>query len=88
MVGSAGTLLPSFLTSWYLSTAIHNSWYLTAHGLHFLVPALLMPASSHLHYSRSLSSVRYGAGQGGFSLCDPTFTPARGQHYAVPPRPV
>jgi len=33
-------------------------------------------------------SVRYGAGRGGFSLCDPAVTPARGQLFAVPPRPV
>ena len=33
-------------------------------------------------------SVRYGAGQGGFSLCDPAVTLARGELFAVPPRPV
>jgi len=33
-------------------------------------------------------SVRYGAGWGGFSLCDPAVTRARGQLFAVPPRPV
>jgi len=35
-----------------------------------------------------LTSVRYGAGRGGFSLSDPAVTPARGQLFAVPPRPV
>ena len=34
------------------------------------------------------TSVRYGAGRGGFSLCDPAVTPARGQLFAVPPRTV
>jgi len=33
-------------------------------------------------------SVRYGPGRGGFSLCDPAITPARGQLFAVPPRPI
>jgi len=37
---------------------------------------------------RVINSVRYGAGRGGFSLCDPAVTPARGQLFAVPPRPV
>ena len=37
---------------------------------------------------RFVSSVRYGAGQGRFSLCDRSITPARGQLIAVPPRPV
>jgi len=35
-----------------------------------------------------MGGVRYGAGQGGLSLCDPAVTPARGQPFAVPPRPV
>jgi len=35
-----------------------------------------------------LYSVLYGAGQGGFSLCDSAVTPARGQLFAVPPCPV
>ena len=39
-------------------------------------------------YDGPESSVRYGAGRGGFSLCDPAVTPARGQLFAVPPRPV
>ena len=39
-------------------------------------------------YKCRSSSVRYGAGRGGFSLCDPAVTPARGQLFAVPPRPV
>ena len=34
------------------------------------------------------SSFRYGAGRGRFSLCDPAITPAWGQLFAVPPRPV
>jgi len=38
--------------------------------------------------SQDTYSVRYGAGQGGFSLCDPAVTPARGQLFAIPPRPV
>jgi len=33
-------------------------------------------------------SVRYEAGWGGFSLCDRAITPAWGQLFAVPPRPV
>ena len=41
-----------------------------------------------LMLSRGPLSVRYGAGRGGFSLCDPAVTPARGQLFAVPPRPV
>jgi len=37
---------------------------------------------------RERGSVRYGAGRGGFSLCDPAVTPARGQLFAIPPRPI
>ena len=33
-------------------------------------------------------SVRYRAGWGGFSLYDPGVTPARGQLFAVPRRPI
>jgi len=36
----------------------------------------------------SVGSVPYGAGQGGFSLCDPFITPPGGQLFAVPPHPV
>ena len=41
-------------------------------------------------YDRHITptSVRYGAGHGGFSLCDPAVTPAQGQLFAVLPRPV
>jgi len=35
-----------------------------------------------------LDSVRYRAGRGGFSLCDPTVTQAQGQLFAVPLRPL
>jgi len=37
---------------------------------------------------QTLPSVRYGAGAGGFSVYDPAVTPALGQLFAVPPRPV
>ena len=46
---------------------------------------ILLPKSKPMSLS---ASVRYGAGRGGFSLCDPAVTPARGQLFAVPPRPV
>jgi len=34
------------------------------------------------------TSVRYGPGRGGFSLCHPAVTPASGELFAVPPCPV
>jgi len=47
------------------------------------------PITSNAHFIPLVpSSVCYGAGRGGFSLCDPAVTPARGQLFAVPPRPV
>ena len=41
-----------------------------------------------LLFPPATGSVRYGAGRGGFALCDPAVTRARGQLFAVPPRPV
>jgi len=34
------------------------------------------------------NSIGYGVGWGELSLCDPAVTPARGQLFAIPPRPV
>ena len=46
------------------------------------------PNNREVRTRRRETSVRYGAGRGGFSLCDPAVTPARGQLFAIPPRPV